>query len=381
MPTVSILPAAGRPQLPKAEFEALIAPYGIDLAEYPLVVAGIRGFFAAAGATPGNERNIYDDALFLYAPAHDLYAGFNGNTDPSKFRPGAGRQEGSRGIASLNPGAWFSYHFDMHRGKAAAYEAICQRAAPVTVTRDGTPPYPDSGWFGINIHRGGNYSTSSEGCQTIPPQQWGDFITAAQDAGRALFKSELRKRVIPYVLIDAAAIAAEASAPLAGAAPPKRNPTRRELADAFLRGTIRPTLQQLGLWSTAAEQLLLGTALAESGLTERVQWGGGPARGLFQMEPATHDDIWANFLRYRSPLATAIRALAGPAATPSAALMEQNDAYACAMARAHYLRVRAALPPAGDQAGMAAYWKAHYNTPGGKGTVAHYDAAWQSAYA
>src|SRR5260221_162978 len=62
----------------------------------------------------------------------------------------------------------------------------------------------------------------------------------------------------------------------------------------------------------APVELLLGTALQESGLTYRVQLGGGPARGLFQMEPNTHDDIWDNFLKYRVPLATAVRAfLAG----------------------------------------------------------------------
>lgn len=371
MLNVSILPAAGRPQLPLADFEKLIGPFGIDTASYPLVVAGIRGFFAAEGATPGNERNVYDDALFLYAPSLGLYRSFNGNTDPSKFRPGAGTQSG-RGIASLNPGVWFAYRFDMHNSKSAPHEAICQRAAVVTVTRDGTPAYSDTGWFGINIHRGGNYSTSSEGCQTIPPRQWTEFISTAQEAGRTLFTTDWRKRVIPYVLIDAQSFEA---------ARPTRERTRRELADAFLRTTIRPTLQRIGLWSEAAEQLLLGTALAESGLTERVQRAGGPAKGLFQMEPRTHDDIWSNFLRYRRPLGTAVSALARDPSAPSSADMEMNDAYACAMARIHYLRVPAALPPAGDHDRMANYWKAYYNTAGGMGTVTHFVDTWNSAFA
>jgi hypothetical protein len=69
----------------------------------------------------------------------------------------------------------------------------------------------------------------------------------------------------------------------------------------FVRATIGPVLRQLGLDEyrmQAAEELLLGTALQESGLIYRRQLNNGPALGLFQMEPATHDDIWADFLTY-----------------------------------------------------------------------------------
>ena len=79
----------------------------------------------------------------------------------------------------------------------------------------------------------------------------------------------------------------------------------------FLEQVIRPALQAIDLDSLAAEQLLLATALQESDLRNTVQMGGGPALGYFQMEPATHDDIWANFLRYRGALAGKVRALAG----------------------------------------------------------------------
>jgi hypothetical protein len=39
------------------------------------------------------------------------------------------------------------------------------------------------------------------------------------------------------------------------------------------------------------------------------------------------------------------------------------------MCRLHYRRVAEPLPAAKDTEAMAAYWKAHYNTPLGKGTV------------
>ena len=63
---------------------------------------------------------------------------------------------------------------------------------------------------------------------------------------------------------------------------------------------IRPSLDGLGKWSPQAENLLLLTAAVESALGTYVrQKGGGPALGIYQMEPTTHDDIWANWLRYK----------------------------------------------------------------------------------
>ena len=38
---------------------------------------------------------------------------------------------------------------------------------------------------------------------------------------------------------------------------------------------IRPTLKRLGLWSTAAEELVLGTGIQESGLQYLQQLGAG----------------------------------------------------------------------------------------------------------
>ena len=43
---------------------------------------------------------------------------------------------------------------------------------------------------------------------------------------------------------------------------------------------IAPALNKLNLWSRSAEELVLGTAIVESGLTWLRQWGDGPALGL-----------------------------------------------------------------------------------------------------
>jgi len=150
-------------------------------------------------------------------------------------------------------------------------------------------------------------------------------------------------------------------------------------ADAFnfLTSVIRPTLKRIDAWSNAAEELLLGTALVESDLTYRRQLGGGPALGLFQMEPATHQDIWINFLKYHPALAQAITGLKSSPTAKALAELETNDKYACAMARAQYLRKRPPIPAAGDTKAMAEYWKQHYNTTLGSGSPGSYVAAWR----
>jgi lysozyme len=191
---------ASKPQRTQAELKESLAPYTIDRTQYPMIVVGIRGYYRdTMGAPHVNDRGMYDDAIFIDAP--DGFAAFNGNTDPSIFRAGEGFDEDSKGIASLNPGAWFVHKFDLHKGE---YLALCQRAGKVTVTRDGKREnYSDTGEFGINIHRGSYHGTSSLGCQTLHPDQWDAFITMATDLARRYHGDKWRKVVIPYVLMEA----------------------------------------------------------------------------------------------------------------------------------------------------------------------------------
>lgn len=188
-----------RPALSAADLAARLAPFGIDRTLHPLVVVGIRGYYLDTMGQPGvNDRGLYDDALFLDAPG--TFASFNGNTDPSRVRRGRGFADATKGMAVLQPGAWFAHRFDLHNGQ---YLALCQRLADVTVLRDGTPPYPDTGRFGINIHRGGYHGTSSLGCQTIHPDQWDAFITLAEKLARSFHAGAWRTTVIPYILLEA----------------------------------------------------------------------------------------------------------------------------------------------------------------------------------
>lgn len=106
------------------------------------------------------------------------------------------------------------------------------------------------------------------------------------------------------------------------------------------------------------------TAAAESECGRWLHQVGGPALGIYQMEPATHDDIWANWLRYKPGLAADVKRYGGQAGQ-----LPGNLYYATAMARIHYLRRPEALPSAMDEWGLAEYYKKYYNTHLGKSTV------------
>lgn len=135
----------------------------------------------------------------------------------------------------------------------------------------------------------------------------------------------------------------------------------------FLVFVIRPTLRHIGMEGLAAERLVLGTGIAESRLTYVDQVTRlndtrlGPALGLFQMEPATHDDIWNNWLVHRPNLMERLNALLAPHPDKVTQLV-CNLSYTVAMCRILYRRVPQPLPGASDALGMAEYHKRFYNT-------------------
>lgn len=140
---------------------------------------------------------------------------------------------------------------------------------------------------------------------------------------------------------------------------------------------IRPVLKAMGKYSRNAEELLLLTAAQESALGEYIHQLGGPAKGIYQMEPFTHDDIWDNYLAYRNDFAFQVQNWAVPSnhfenneeTYPETQQLIGNLYYSTAMARCHYLRVSESLPEYSDVEGMARYYKKHYNTHKGKATV------------
>lgn len=148
----------------------------------------------------------------------------------------------------------------------------------------------------------------------------------------------------------------------------------------LINGVIRPTLKITDLWSESAEVLLIGTAITESGLKFLYQKGpgidnnpynDGLGKGLYQMETATHDDIWTNYLMFQPNLAVRVRRfMALPQKEkPDANQLIWNLAYATLMCRMRYLRIKEPLPSAGNIKEIARYWKKYYNTENGKGTI------------
>lgn len=138
----------------------------------------------------------------------------------------------------------------------------------------------------------------------------------------------------------------------------------------FREYVVRPTLQALNdqiPYSEAAEELLMGTAAQESHLVYLHQLG-GPARGVYQIEPETMNDIFTNYLAFRPELEKMVIDAAGRGANLHDELTT-NLKYATIIARIIYKRVPEALPEATDVDGMATYWKKFYNTPLGRGTT------------
>ena len=163
-----------------------------------VVVVGVRGYYLnSMGRLAKNDRGIYDDALFVMSPT--CFASFNGNTDPSRYKAGRAVLECPQKVKYI-PG----YH---GYGRKSGHPAFRQ-ASDVIVERDGGQGngrslgggrFTDKGRnrFWINLHRGGRTTTSSAGCQTVPPSQWPAFY--------ALVRHELKKlgqKSFNYYLVE-----------------------------------------------------------------------------------------------------------------------------------------------------------------------------------
>jgi len=146
----------------------------------------------------------------------------------------------------------------------------------------------------------------------------------------------------------------------------------------FKDHVVIPTLKYLENeipYSDEAVDLLMMTAAHESKGGKFLRQVGVPdgvgAYGVYQMELETADDIWSNFLDYRS-LGKVIDDIVSSISEDS---LITNLTYATAMARAHYYRVPHAIPTKGDSSyldKLGRYAKKHYNTPLGKATSSKY---------
>lgn len=141
---------------------------------------------------------------------------------------------------------------------------------------------------------------------------------------------------------------------------------------------IRPTLEYLDPvipYSEIAVELLMMTAAHESDLGEYVAQIGGPALGIYQMEPATENDIYRNFLNFRKVTLNTVSDLMNDVAMGED--LVHNLAYATAMARVQYFRDPQALPSGSlsDESTireLSHYAKRVYNTEAGKASPEDY---------
>lgn len=140
----------------------------------------------------------------------------------------------------------------------------------------------------------------------------------------------------------------------------------------ILRGMIVDVLDQYAEFFPKTHhpvELLMLTAAQEThlGALGRRQMGGGPALGIFQMEPATYWDCWERFVKGRQKLQKMIAYDWNVDPWPTK--MAESDDFAILMARVKYRLVPMALPREDDLYQLAAYYKRWWNTPLGAATV------------
>lgn len=183
-----------KPFLGISEINKLILrhEYGAKLAGSPVFLAAIRGYRLDSMGVPGqNDFGFYDDlACWVWPTGFEM---FNYNTDPTR---GGWNPNANKFMAVLRPGV---YDFVMRRHKGQ-YAAFGQGSNPVVVdrvNRDKEVMDTERGLFGINIHRGGDTSTSSEGCQTLPQPDWLPFKTLGYKK-----LNEYKQKTFKYVLFD-----------------------------------------------------------------------------------------------------------------------------------------------------------------------------------
>jgi len=132
--------------------------------------------------------------------------------------------------------------------------------------------------------------------------------------------------------------------------------------------------------SKKARMLVLSTSAIESNCGHKIKQDSGPALGVWQMEPVTHNSIWVNCDALRKPrFSNHIKKLM-IMKSPLSALKNLliSPMYSCAMARLKYAMDKEPLPPYDDIEAIYHYYKRIYNTPIGKSTLIKFKDAWHA---
>ena len=142
-----------------------------------------------------------------------------------------------------------------------------------------------------------------------------------------------------------------------------------------VRAFIRESLAGAGLpCCGAAVELLAMVAAHESGGFRYVGQVGGPARGLWQMEPVGYAEV-LRYVELRPERFTG--RLRRQVREREHGWLQLDQVFACRCARVFFMAEPAPLPGSGDVRGLAEYAKVHWNTPSGKATVDDYENAYR----
>lgn len=172
-----MLPKA-RPQIDREGVIDLLIEQGLwtNRTISSAVVVGIRGYMLnSMGKWGKNDRGIYDDAIILLTPT--ICRAFNGNTDPSRYKPRVAQLVSPQKVTYIK--GWHGYnskygHKAFRQASAVVVHRDGGKGNGLKLT-DGTFTDKRRAKFWINLHRGGYGTTSSAGCQTLPPSQWDEF--------------------------------------------------------------------------------------------------------------------------------------------------------------------------------------------------------------
>lgn len=183
----------------------ILAGVNLPTPTEPVALLGVRGYRRdTMGVVGQNDVGIYDDAIFLVGKG--IFLAANANTDPSKlgWNPGVGKP-----FAMLQTGVWY-FRRGPHKGKVPALrQCTDEEAADLGIPNQGEflvervfgkgdkRNYKESGYFAINIHSGGVATTSSWGCQTIPPDEYLNFMDAVWSSS-----INAKQKRIPYFLTE-----------------------------------------------------------------------------------------------------------------------------------------------------------------------------------
>jgi hypothetical protein len=143
------------------------------------------------------------------------------------------------------------------------------------------------------------------------------------------------------------------------------------ISPSSLRNIIYISLNPIGKWSHDAEEILMMIAAHESHMGKYLrQNGGGPARGIYGIEPETEEDTWKSYINYRPNLKKQIVDVSGVSGQDVFHL-QYNPIYQTIIARLKLWRSPEKLPPAHEINQMAEYATKYYNC-GGKATPDKY---------